>query len=505
MFKKHYVIYILIIPFIIISLLSMIVKVGTLHINTKEIIIDLNSPIKIGDYLTYYISILGIEVTSVLSYMLYKTSVKSNELAEIINSKEDKRNDEKIRESALIIYYDFISKISIIKELYTKYVLEKDIDINKNIIMKDDWIKTLTNLRSVLSRKELNKLFQLYNRFELIARFQKEDDDKRLEKAVENISVDIFLNILRNYLWMDYHVENECLLNYDYYKIFMKIEEKIDDKKVDQRIYLGDTTDFTLFNGKETYTDKNGQLVYEFNYVEGKIVNGRYYNYVNNIYEKIFEGELDNKFNIINGYTVKFDKNMRIEYKGEIKNNKYDGNGILYSRGNRVSGKFEGIFKDGKKHKGLWTSNDEIINFDGEYKNGIPYTGMIECSKTKCIGDAYSFKGEIEKGKPINGHGYIENRRTFDEEFLAMHPHYANEDNYDEQEYYHEEIPYEIEQEMIEDNIRCEKENYRTFLSENCEQIVELLESNWNDGVCKSYPDDMLYKDFFGYKHGTEK
>lgn len=48
---------------------------------------------------------------------------------------------------------------------------------------------------------------------------------------------------------------------------------------------------------------------------------------------------------------------------------------------------------------------------------------------------------------------------------------------------------------MTEDSIKWQKE--RDSLSNDCDEVVELLESNWNDGVCESCLDDILYKEFF--------
>ena len=514
--KKEYLIYIIIgiliigailgLPVILISGLGFVITYGTEYINTKEIIIDLSSYINMGDYLTYYISIVGIEVTSLLSYMLYKTSVKSNELAKAINDKENNRDNEKIRESALIIYYDFVSKISIIKELYSKYILKKDIEINRSIIMIEDWVKNIANLRNILSREELDRLYDLYNRFELIARLQKNNDSKYIEDSVKNICKDIFLNIFLKYLWMDYHGENECLLDYKYYNIFKKIEEKINGKETKQRTYIGDTSDFMVFSGSEIYIDKNEKLIYELKYVNGKIIEGKYFNYINKVRERIFDGKLNDKYNLVMGYITEFDKSMRIKYKGEIKEEEYNGKGILYYRGKIREGKFDGELKDGRKYKGIWTSKGEgeIIYFNGEYRNGIPYTGEIECCKTKCVGDAYGFKGKIKNGKPTDGYGYVKNGVFYDEKYIEEHPECREDDdcNYDEEEYgynaMYEQLTDEEIQELHENDTRNEKSNDKESYIHHCGEAVELLESKWENGNCIKSEDDLLNKEYFG-------
>ncbi|MDU1443137.1 MAG: hypothetical protein E6916_06435 [Clostridium cochlearium] len=58
---------------------------------------------------------MTLEVTGILSWALLKTSKKSNELSEAIKAKEDNRDNEKVKKSAMIIYYDLLSNVRILK------------------------------------------------------------------------------------------------------------------------------------------------------------------------------------------------------------------------------------------------------------------------------------------------------------------------------------------------------------------------------------------------------
>ncbi|MBK5243096.1 hypothetical protein [Clostridium sp.] len=253
--KKRYIPMIFIIPFILIFILSLIIKYGTMFINTKELIIDVYSPIKIGEYLYYYFSIIGIELTALLSYALWLTSVKSIDLAETINDKEENRDKEKVRESALIVYYDLVSKISILKLLYSKNFLKDNVQETRKINVTSDWVKNIANLRNFLNGKELETLFNLYNSFLLIYELERSENDKNeeIKVLVERLSSKIFIPVLLEYLWMDFTGETEAILSSEYYLILRKIEATSNN---DYNYYL------TSENGENQVKQKNGSEKY---------------------------------------------------------------------------------------------------------------------------------------------------------------------------------------------------------------------------------------------------
>ncbi|HHD2752388.1 TPA: hypothetical protein ACOTG0_001166 [Clostridium perfringens] len=501
-FRKKYLLYclgILFLPIIFISLLSIFIKLGTTYINTNEIIIDLNKAVDIGDYLTCYVAILGIEVTAVFSYMLFKTSLKSNELAKAINDKEENRDKEIIKESAMIIYYDLRVKLDIIKNLYTKYFLHEDIEINREIVMIDHWLKNLANLRSFLDKREMDIIFELYNRIELISRIQN-SDEKQLKKLIKGLSKEIFINKLLDYLWMDYHGENECLLKIKYYTIFYKIEEKISSNLVKQKEYVGELNNLSIINGKESWKDKNGNLIYEFNYVDGIVTEGKFLNYVNNKYRVVFDGILEDEFT---GLITEFYKSKKVKYRGYMKSGKYEGKGIEFINDEENKPFFKGYWKNGIRDKGEYKrlKDKYIIYFNGTYKNNIPYSGKIESTINYNLNgtNIYGFNGIIENGKAIKGFGYKESNRIIDWDYINKHPEYDyyNYEEYDEKEF-SEDIPEEIIQEIHEESERDSKLYKLSELQMVNVEVLELLGGIWEDGSYKAKEDDLLNKEFIG-------
>lgn len=507
-------------PIILMSILSIVVKWGTIKINSLEIIIDFSKSIDIGDYLNYYFVIVGIEITAYLSYWLLQTSKQSNRLAKEINDKEKNRDNEKIRESALIIYYDIISKIRTLITLYNHKSFNVSSEIENKINNNSDWIKNIANLRDILTEYELETIFNLYNNFLLLSELQHNQIDKSNEiDNIVNILVNkLFIHPLVDYLWMDFDEIIESLLNSEYYIIFRKIFLTIEKKKIEineLKLQKNGKTKYVnckfdehgnIINGiDEWYIDENN-LLYKFEYKNRKIVNGLFNNKRK---ELIFNCIFNDDNSCKDGYITYFYEPNKLKYKGNIKNGKYEGEGNSYFKSNSNKIEFSGIWEKGKKKYGEYKNsyqNALIKFFSGEYKNGRPYSGRIKCNYSyKISSDAYGFEGTIFKGKPINGTGYIVSNNYFSEEFILNNPEYdtslSDEYDDDDREAYQEylnSIPQEEIQEMAESNERNKKEIELEDLKEECGQVIELLSANWNDGVCKKETDDILNKEFIG-------
>jgi len=230
-FVKKYFIWILISPILLISpiilitLLSLIAKWGSILINSNGLNIDTSTPISLGEYLYYYIAAVGIEVTGLLSYAIWRTSKESNKLWEDISTKEENKDKEIVRESALIVYYDLLSNISILKMLYSTQILEiKPVETNR-LNIQSGWVKNIANLRDILSETELEMIFNLYNSFLLLSELESSsnlnDESNDLKILVDKLANNIFTSVLLDDLWMNFNGITESILNNKYYPILL--------------------------------------------------------------------------------------------------------------------------------------------------------------------------------------------------------------------------------------------------------------------------------------------
>lgn len=526
-FLKKYLPYILlalIIPIISISALSAIIKWGTNFINTNELIIDTYEPISIGDYLGYYIAIVSIEITGLLSLALLRTSNKSNKLSEDIKNKEDKRDREAVRESALIIYYDLISNLSILKAMYSlKGSKLRRMEENKlNVV--SDWVKNVANLRDILTKKELETIFNLYNSFLLLNELDnnKSDDNNEIDTLVKSLSEKIFIPALLNYLWMDFKGITESILNSQYYLILKKIElaSRDSSNNEDDILYSengeilikqsnGNTkckgifADGAMKDGKDEWYMDNETLLYSFEYKNGEIISGKYINIFRDKYELVFDGQLNSSKELVNGYGTSFYSPNKIKYQGFVSNGVFDGEGKSYSVNNSLKPSFSGIWKEGEMINGEYINDksNSILYFKGEYRNNRPYSGEIKYSELCKFKDSYGFEGIISEGKPLKGRGYKFFKDIISEGYRSENPQYDYDmDQYDYEDI-HQEIPYEVEQEMYEDSERRDIQRSLENLEEYYGHVVELIRTDWDDGEPMRYEDDVLNKKYFAYSN----
>ncbi|MFW2490213.1 hypothetical protein ACN077_16850 [Clostridium chromiireducens] len=523
-------------PGIAIYLLNIILKLGCYigywiyqYVDLSLVIIDTSTSIKTGDYIYYYFTIMAIEVTAILSWALLQTSKESNNLSKAIKAKEDNRDNEKVKESAMIIYYDLLSKIGVFKNLYVTLILSKETKKVNTIEINNDWIKNLSELRNVLSKREIDILFELYENFALLQKAQVCSDSEAVKDITKSISGKLFIDVLLKYMWMDFEGKIESLLHNKYYIIFRKIEGKINEEK-DYYLYElnqlqmkqvngkdkihGEYINGVLKNGTDTYYDENGNQIYSLTYKDYKVIKGNYSNYINDRFENIFDIEFDENGIEDTGHIIIFYDSNMIKYNGNIKVKKYEGYGILYQDNEYLSVVFDGIWEQGKKKEGVFRDNSKnasIEYFNGTYYNDKPYTGEIKLGNLKSFNDAYEYKGTIKEGKMENGFGYTKNASLIDWGYIESHNDNIQcqrylmsiEENECAYEYEQDDIPDEVKQELAEESERYEVQRTKEYLQDECLEVVELIGTKWTSGKPKKLEDDDLNKKYFGY--GTKE
>ncbi len=530
-FVRKYLFWILICPILVIWAISLIVKWEALHFNTNGLIIDISTPIKLGEYVYYYISVVGIEVTGLLSYAIWKASIESNKLWQDMSNKEENKDKEIVRESALIVYYDLVSNISILKMLYSTQMLKtKAIETNKlNIIT--DWVKNIGNLRDILTGKEIEMLFNLYNSFSLLSELERtpnpDNESNELKTLVKQLSKKIFISVLLDHLWMDFDGVTESILNNRYYPILRKIQmaSKVNlyndeysyssedgDLCVNQNNesvkYKGEFINGIIQNGTDQWHLDDGTILYALKCENGKVVSGKYSNKFREEKELIFDCKFNGEGKQTEGYTTIFYSPNIMKYQGLIADGKYYGQGKYYANKNSLKLMFSGTFEKGKMLKGKYLnkSSKKIIYFKGEYRNKAPYTGNIECSEFFELDGTYGFKGIIKEGKPIDGSGYKFAQEIIDNEYV--NEDYTGDvqadgsDDYNDQ---YENIPEEMQQELNENYEREKKQNTFDDLKQNYGHVVELIKADWSHGDCTVYDDDIINKKHFAYSNWKKK
>ena len=137
----------------------------------------------------------------------------------------------------------------------------------------------------------------------------------------------------------------------------------------DGTYYEGNVNDNGLPNGKGIIYDKNNNISYDGDFVNGK---------------KEGKGKL-------------YSKSEKFYYIGEFKNDKRHGKGTEYYKNNNIH--YEGDFVDGKKHgKGIEYDENGIIGYKGDFIEG----------KWEGNGEVYDFNGNLFfSGKFKNGSAII--------------------------------------------------------------------------------------------------
>lgn len=322
----------LILPLILISVLSLIViigaeigsrlRIGWLAINIKEIV-------GIGDYISFYIAILGIEITGILSFAILNATQNSN----IINEKNSKnllylekqRERRELQTIKSVVYNDLLIAIEHIRKCYINQVLKKyKYDVNFNIYLRETWANDIAKLETQLTELEFKLLNELYRElFSMMAVSNTGKEEDGLKRIMKHISSPIFLEY--QYIVSDYLENPESILNQKYLKLIKILSNK-------------DLNDSKLI----VYFD-SGEKFYEV-YYQGEVTKAKIFAIDGTV---LGEGTII-KDSFISGIFSIFNGNQFKRYYGELQDGLFHGQGTEY-------------FKEGDiKNRGIWRE-DKLI------------------------------------------------------------------------------------------------------------------------------------------------
>ena len=351
-----------------------------LWINAKGFELSLN------EVMTLSIYFMQALITGIVSYYLWRSGEKSNAIAEELKNNEINRDLSNLKENTLIVFYDLKLGLSNLKKLYEGIVLEKKNVMPKRIFLSEEWIKNVAVLKDELKNEDIKKIYDLYSNLlsikELLTTKDEDDLKYELRKTSEQVFADFYLEYAKKGLKVR---DIEAILDIKYqiifeqlrYIIYAKVDKK--SKKDIERINCINTdsgvkwlerTSGNGLNGNIEIYNENGNIRYKGLFENSRLVDGERYeyldkdeNYLKVIYmntktKKIkmkVDGEMYLDINCLNGkfgegYKKIFYDNGKLKYKGYLKNDKYNGEGVEY-KVDRT--RYEGIFKNGYLKEGM--------------------------------------------------------------------------------------------------------------------------------------------------------
>ena len=256
----------------------------------------------------------------------------------------------------------------------------------RSYIFRNKFIK---EIKPSLEKQSTNFINKLYNQLSLGGKISIDNDD---------FSVDG---------WKRYYPSDESFFLYSKGKVFSnQIISKNLDNPQKLEIYEGETNYENLKHGFGILTTPH--YILKGSWRKGEFTGwGRKYLENGDIYEgKFINGEINGKGNYINKdkntfYVGDFVNGQcygkgdltteKYHYKGDFKNNKFDGYGIIE------------FLNEGHRYEGYFEKN--IINGKGVYKwkNGDIYEGDMKNGKMNGKGKYTYIDGKIYEGEYING------------------------------------------------------------------------------------------------------
>ena len=177
----------------------------------------------------------------------------------------------------------------------------------------------------------------------------------------------------------------------------------------DGKYYIGEFKN-EIPNGKGIKYYKNGNILYDGNFINGKFEESGKYIWENGEY---YIGQFKN--GLRNGKGIEYYEDGSIEYDGDWINDKFEGNGkYIYESGEYYVGQFKNGLSNGKgieyyengdiKYEGDFVNDKYEGNGKYIWENGIYYIGQYKNGLSHGKGTMYSSNGDIKyKGDWVNG------------------------------------------------------------------------------------------------------
>ncbi|PFW91277.1 toxin-antitoxin system YwqK family antitoxin [Bacillus pseudomycoides] len=484
----------------------------------KSNITDSSVPVTSLSYIfTILIAFYALCATSYFSFLVWRVSKGSLSVSQQLQELEKNRDEEIVRENALIVYYDLQRGISNFRDLYISYVLNGVEAKPNRIYFSADWIKNVANLRDDLTSQELNRVYKLYEQFyalqNILEEHKVDKPNEELREYLEELSKEVFADFIPVQLLDKLKVSSvDELVSIDLYIILQKIysstyisskrkpkERKVNGKSVYETylngvlFFVGDTKEAFVGDG-ELY-NTNGKIKCSGQFESKKFIKGTVYGYydstkkcyeitydkeikkgtlyklTNDTNQYFYNGEFHNG-EIISGITTLFHKNKEISYQGDIKDGLKSGKGIFYNEKGQLI--FDGTWKEDFYFKGISFKEDKEI-FNGEYKiiNKEPKPWNGTATKYDLSYIVKQFTGEICEGKPITGKGFIykvNSRGESLEDLIGDEKHQI-----EQAEARAEEVPDPVQ---LEDEALIHNNNIRRGMRD----ITEYIKAQWSEG-----------------------
>ena len=443
-FKKHFmlsVLVVLVFPIFFMSLLAIVVKSGSGLIGKSGLIIDFSKEVDIGNYIYWCSCFLVIEVTAIFSYVLWKSSERNNNLSEQIKKKEDNRDNEIVRENALIVYFDLLMGLDDLRKLYSYHVLgEKKYYPNppKELFFSREWIKNVAVLKNKLSTNDIRTVYNLYGKLLTIKeRVINENKDLAIND-IKELFLEVFENRIPgalNYFYIEdirKIMKSEYLILLNAIEVLtyntLNIENKDDIVNLSNQYYYKGNLQNGIFSGYGEYFNKHesevesnlentdlkiDRVTFDGEFNNNKFISGSRTEYYDN--GQLWYRCFINKSKLLEEYIIIYKDGSEI-YRGAIKEGKYlNGKGALHLKEleendylkqylfgdrrdqyRRPAFMYKGEFKDGKFNgDGRITYTRELLNEKFKEGNELLKNEIILC------------KGEFQCGQLINGEGKI--------------------------------------------------------------------------------------------------